>query len=156
MMLSFQNSPKKTGSELGEDRPSRIFRILTEERSAAAELGEEAELDAPAESEEVAELDDAELPEFTEEDAAAELGEEAELDAPAESEEVAELDDAELPEFTEEDAAAELGEEAEPNSRLQRYRHESPIELEGGRAETELVTDDTSFQNLPKKTRQLS
>ena len=53
----------------------------------------------------MAELDDSELPEFTEEDAAAEQAKKFNLDAPAESEEVAELDDAELPEYTEDDAA---------------------------------------------------
>ncbi|NOH70727.1 AAA family ATPase, partial [Vibrio pectenicida] len=50
---------------------------------AAAELGEESEPEAPVEpQEEVAELDDADLPEFTEEDAAAELGEESEPEVP--------------------------------------------------------------------------
>ena len=55
---------------------------------------------------------------------------------------MAELDDAELPEFTEEDAAAELGEEAEL---------EAPAESE---VRPSLMMQ--SFQNLPKKMRQLS
>ena len=85
----------------------------------------------------MAELDDAELPEFTEEDAAAELGEEAELEAPEESEEVAELDDAELPEFTEEDAAAEQAKKQ--SQKRQKNQQRWPAMM-------------LSFQSLPKKT----
>ncbi|MCG9682876.1 AAA family ATPase, partial [Vibrio sp. Isolate23] len=77
------------------------------------DVAEEPEPEAPVEAEASLELDDLDLPEYSEEDALADVAEESEPEAPVEAEASLELDDLDLPEYSEEDALADVGEESD-------------------------------------------
>ncbi|MGD8174027.1 FimV/HubP family polar landmark protein, partial [Vibrio sp. TRT 21S02] len=93
----------------------------------------------PIETEPAIELDDLELPEYSEEDALADIADEpAAVESesapePIETEQAIELDELELPEYSEEDALADIADEAaevESESAPESIETESAIELD--------------------------
>ncbi len=110
--------PEYTEEDALVDSETEADELVTDETVdevvAEEEPAEEADVDedeVSAEAEDIlAEFDDLELPEYTEEDALADSEETAdEQEEPVAEEVTAEFDDLDLPEYTEDDALAELG-----------------------------------------------